>query len=81
MARDVGFLQSYWAATRQAFTDRALQNNTTGGGNTASGFPALVSNTTGFNNTASSVDALHFNSAGSYNAAHGLQALYHNARA
>ncbi len=24
MARDVGFLQSYWAATRQAFTDRAL---------------------------------------------------------
>jgi AhpD family alkylhydroperoxidase len=24
MARDVGFLQSYWAATRQAFTDRKL---------------------------------------------------------
>ena len=24
MARDVGFLQSYWEATRQAFTDRAL---------------------------------------------------------
>lgn len=24
MARDVGFLQSYWAATRQAFSDRAL---------------------------------------------------------
>ncbi len=24
MARDVGFLQSYWAATRQAFADRAL---------------------------------------------------------
>jgi len=24
MARDVGFLQSYWAATRQAFTDGAL---------------------------------------------------------
>jgi AhpD family alkylhydroperoxidase len=24
MARDVGFVQSYWAATRQAFTDRAL---------------------------------------------------------
>ena len=24
MARDVGFLQSYWAATRQAFTDRTL---------------------------------------------------------
>ena len=24
MARDVGFLQSYWAATRQAFVDRAL---------------------------------------------------------
>jgi AhpD family alkylhydroperoxidase len=24
MARDVGFLQSYWAATRQAFTDRRL---------------------------------------------------------
>ena len=24
IARDVGFLQSYWAATRQAFTDRAL---------------------------------------------------------
>ena len=24
MARDVGFLQSYWAATRQAFSDRRL---------------------------------------------------------
>ena len=24
MARDMGFLQSYWAATRQAFADRAL---------------------------------------------------------
>jgi len=24
MARDIGFVQSYWAATRQAFTDRAL---------------------------------------------------------
>ena len=24
MARDVGFLQSYWEATRQAFTDRTL---------------------------------------------------------
>jgi AhpD family alkylhydroperoxidase len=24
MARDVGFLQSYWAATRQAFSDRTL---------------------------------------------------------
>ena len=24
MARDPGFLQSYWAATREAFTDRAL---------------------------------------------------------
>ena len=24
MARDVGFLQSYWSATRQAFTDRTL---------------------------------------------------------
>ncbi len=24
MARDIGFLQSYWAATRQAFSDRTL---------------------------------------------------------
>ena len=24
MARDLGFLQSYWAATRQAFSDRTL---------------------------------------------------------
>ncbi len=28
MARDVGFLQSYWAATRQAFTDRTLDRLT-----------------------------------------------------
>ncbi len=27
MARDVGFLQSYWAATRQAFTDRVLDRS------------------------------------------------------
>ncbi len=28
MARDPGFLQSYWAATREAFTDRALDRLT-----------------------------------------------------
>ena len=48
-----------------------LLNNTTGGGNTASGNQALLSNTTGNNNTAIGGGALFHNTTGSVNVAVG----------
>jgi hypothetical protein len=56
----------------------ALFNNTTGGGNTASGFNALFSNTTGNDNTASGVSALVSNTTGIENTASGASALVSN---
>ena len=58
--------------------DGALQNNTTGGNNTAIGLDALASNTTGSFNTASGYGALVMNGAGGYNTASGYFALYSN---
>ena len=49
----------------------ALQNNTTGSSNTATGSAALFSNTTGTFNTASGVNALQSNTTGSGNTAIG----------
>src|SRR5215813_648409 len=58
----------------------ALQNNTAGSFNTASGFVALFGNTIGDNNTAIGVAALYNNSEGVENAAIGFQALLGNTR-
>ena len=52
----------------------ALQNNTTGGSNTASGLNALRNNATGGSNTASGVSALSSNIFGSSNTALGAGA-------
>ena len=53
---------------------QALQSNTTGFNNTASGLAALLSNTTGGNNTASGLGALFGNTTGSANIAVGINA-------
>ena len=55
----------------------ALDCNTTGYCNTASGYNALYSNT-GSNNTASGYDTLYSNTVGGNNTASGYQALYLN---
>lgn len=52
--------------------------NTTGDGNTASGYRTLASNTTGALNTASGSDALLTNTTGGANTAHGYFALEGN---
>jgi hypothetical protein len=54
-----------------------MQNNTTGGNNTANGQRALYNNSTGSNNTANGYQALYFNS-GSSNTALGYRTLYNN---
>jgi len=56
----------------------ALQANTTGISNTASGFNALLLNKTGDNNTASGVGALQHNTTGWGDNAFGLGALENN---
>ena len=56
----------------------ALQNNTTGNYNTASGQAALQNNTTGNYNTASGQAALQNNTTGNYNTASGVGALLIN---
>ena len=56
----------------------ALNSNTTGSGNTASGQNALKNNTTGANNTASGRNALNSNTLGGGNTASGVQALVFN---
>jgi hypothetical protein len=56
----------------------ALQTNTTGNSNTATGTGALSSNTTGWNNTATGDSALHDNSTGIDNVAIGVAALTAN---
>jgi hypothetical protein len=56
----------------------ALASNTTGYGNTASGFTAMQYNTTGFVNTAIGNEALQYNTTGNINTASGFGALYSN---
>jgi hypothetical protein len=56
----------------------ALNSNTTGTNNTASGMLALYSNTTGSNNTVSGYFALRYNTTGGSNTASGANALYSN---
>jgi hypothetical protein len=56
----------------------ALQNNTTGYNNTASGMAALQNNTTGNYNTASGAYALLSNTTGFQNTASGAYALHYN---
>jgi len=55
----------------------ALNNNTTGFQNTASGVNALYSNNAD-NNTANGFNALYWNTTGSNNTANGVEALYSN---
>jgi hypothetical protein len=57
---------------------QAMEYNTTGSGNTASGYAALFVNTTGSYNTASGSNALWLNTTGSDNAAFGTSALSSN---
>jgi hypothetical protein len=52
--------------------------NTTGGGNTATGFRALSLNTTGGANTANGFAALYHNTTGTWNTASGVNALLVN---
>ena len=56
----------------------ALQSNTTGFSNTASGVSALASNTEGNRNTASGFNALFSNTTGNFNTARGVSALASN---
>ena len=63
------------AATTQPTVINALQNNTIGVYNTATGFTALYSNTSGHDNTAMGFDALLNNTTGSFNTAIGDSAL------
>src|SRR5262249_9312776 len=56
----------------------ALGSNTSGNGNTASGFAALLSNTTGGQNSASGFGALFDNTIGLSNTAQGYNALANN---
>ena len=56
----------------------ALETNTTGDGNTASGLQALQTNTTGNDNTAIGLLALNSNTTGSFNTATGSNALGSN---
>jgi hypothetical protein len=56
----------------------ALESNTTGTNNTATGVNALFLNTTGFSNTANGYQALFSNTEGSFNTATGDSALRFN---
>jgi trimeric autotransporter adhesin len=56
----------------------ALLSNTTGIGNTASGYQSLLSNTTGNDNTASGASALSKNTTGSQSLARGSGALFNS---
>jgi uncharacterized coiled-coil protein SlyX len=55
-----------------------LKQNTTGGGNTATGASALLDNTEGGQNTATGTAALNSNTTGSGNTANGHSALFSN---
>ena len=69
------------AQTNTSLGTGALQNNTTGSFNTASGYIALFSNTTGSEcNTRESggVNALFSNTTGDNNTASGVNALFSN---
>src|SRR5207248_3414650 len=57
---------------------QALQNNTTGAANTATGFFALIRNKSGNSNTAVGVNALFGNNRGQHNTAIGFDALHNN---
>jgi len=57
---------------------QALQSNTTGINNTATGWQSLFSNTEGANNTANGYQALYSNTQGVQNTANGSQALLSN---
>jgi Chaperone of endosialidase len=59
----------------------ALEFNTTGVNNTATGVSALASNTTGSNNTANGAGALNSNTTGDSNTASGVNALLSNTTA
>jgi endosialidase-like protein len=65
-------------ANQNAFLGFAGNTTTTGGGNTASGWEALLNNSTGLNNAAHGTEALQFNTTGSGNTAIGSQALQGN---
>lgn len=56
----------------------ALQSNTSGFNNTASGVDALKYNTTGYNNTSSGNSSLAWNTSGANNSAFGSYSLYAN---
>ncbi len=56
----------------------AGNSNTTGAGNSAYGYRALLSNTTGSWTTAYGYEALYSNTTGSYNTANGIYALIFN---
>ncbi len=65
-------------STQNVFLGFAGNTATTGFGNTASGYQALLSNTTGVTNTASGYQALLGNTAGQQNTGIGSQALLAN---
>ncbi len=66
------------AANQNAFLGFAGNTTTSGFGNTASGFQALLSITSGTENTAIGTQALFYNSIGTQNTATGTQALQDN---
>jgi hypothetical protein len=73
----LGLVEDTGSPFRTAVGYQALAN-TSGVGNTASGFQALLSNTAGTYNTASGYHALLANTTGIYNTAHGSGALWAN---
>jgi hypothetical protein len=65
-------------ANQNAFLGFAGNTTTTGGGNTAIGYQALLSNTNGGGNNATGYQALYSNTTGTYNVADGFAALIGN---